>query len=107
MNWQSRLEKAVIAVNLIGLGLGFGTLGILILVKGERGGESWISGILGIVVGSLFLLFAFYFCKQTWGAVAHLVRESFRMLLSGSAFDAAGERLDKIAAGKSEGHHGR
>jgi hypothetical protein len=67
MNWQSRLEKTVIALNLIGLALGFGTFGILILVKGEHGGESWINGVLGIVVGSLFLLFAFYFCKHTWG----------------------------------------
>jgi hypothetical protein len=67
MNWQSRLEKTVIALNLIGLALGFGTLGILILVKGERTGGSLISGILGIVVGSMFLLFAFYFCKQTGG----------------------------------------
>ena len=65
MNWQSRLEKTVIALNLIGLALGFGTLGILILVKGEHAGGSLISGILGIVVGSLFLLFAFYFCKHT------------------------------------------
>ena len=37
MNWQSRLEKTVIALNLIGLALGFGTFGILILVKGEHG----------------------------------------------------------------------
>ena len=67
MNWQSRLEKTVIALNLIGLALGFGTLGILILVKGEHGGQSWISGVLGIFVGSLFLLFAIYFCKHNWG----------------------------------------
>src|SRR5271157_53532 len=67
MNWQSRLEKTVIALNLIGLALGFGTLGLLILVKGEHAGESWISGVLGMVVGSLFLLFAFYFCKHTRG----------------------------------------
>ena len=67
MNWQSRLEKTVIALNLIGLALGFGTLGILILVKGEHGDHSWISGVLGIFVGSLFLLFAFYFCKHNWG----------------------------------------
>ena len=67
MNWQSRLEKTVIALNLIGLALGFGALGILTLVKGEHGGESWVSGVLGIVVGSIFLLFAFYFCKHTWG----------------------------------------
>lgn len=60
MNWQSRLEKMVIALNLIGLALGFGTLGVLILVKGGRVGGSLVSGILGIVVGSLFLLFAFY-----------------------------------------------
>lgn len=65
MNWQSRLEKTVIALNLIALALGFGILGILILVKGELAGGSLISGILGIVVGSLFLLFAFYFCKPT------------------------------------------
>jgi hypothetical protein len=70
MNWQSQLEKTVIALNLIGLALGFGTLGILILVKEERGGESWISGVLGILVGSLFLLFAVYFCRHTWGVVA-------------------------------------
>jgi hypothetical protein len=67
MNWQSRLEKTVIALNLIALALGFGRLGILMLAKGEHGGESWVSGVLGIVVGSLFLLFAFYFCKHTWG----------------------------------------
>jgi len=36
-------------------------------VKGEHGGQSWISGVLGIFVGLLFLLFAFYFCKHTWG----------------------------------------
>jgi uncharacterized membrane protein len=66
MNWQSRLEKTVIALNLIGLALGFGTLGIFILVKGEHAAASRISGILGIVVGSLFLLFAFYFCKHSW-----------------------------------------
>jgi ABC-type antimicrobial peptide transport system permease subunit len=68
MNWQSRLEKTAIALNLIGLALGFGTLGILILVKGEHAGGSLISGILGIVVGSLFLLFAFYFCKHRRGS---------------------------------------
>jgi hypothetical protein len=67
MNWQNRLEKTVIALNLIALAIGFGTLGILILVKGEHGGESLVSGVLGIFVGLLFLLFAFYFCKHTWG----------------------------------------
>jgi hypothetical protein len=67
MNWQSRLEKTVIALNLIGLAFGFCILGILILTKGEREGGSWISGILGVMVGALFLLFAFYFCKHNWG----------------------------------------
>jgi ABC-type antimicrobial peptide transport system permease subunit len=76
MNWQSRLEKTVIALNLIGLALGFGTFGILSLVKGEHGGESWINGVLGIVVGSLFLLFAFYFCKHAWGRWLGKVRPS-------------------------------
>jgi hypothetical protein len=68
MNWQTRLEKTVIALNLIGLAFGFCTLGVLILAKGERAGGSWISGILGIAVGALFLLFALYYCKHNWGA---------------------------------------
>jgi hypothetical protein len=66
MNWQSRLERAVIALNLIALATGFGTLGILTLVRGDHRGESLISGVLGIVLGSIFLLSAFYFCKHTW-----------------------------------------
>ena len=65
MNWQNRFEKTLIALNLIGLALGFGTLGILILVKGEHATGSVISGIVGILLGSLFLLFAFYFCNDT------------------------------------------
>jgi hypothetical protein len=68
MNWQSRLEKIVIALNLIGLAFGFCMLGVLILAKGEHAGGSWISGILGITVGALFLLFALYYCKHNWGA---------------------------------------
>jgi hypothetical protein len=68
MNWQSRLEKTVIALNLIGLAFGFCTLGVLILAKGERAGGSWICGILGITVGALFLLVALYYCKHNWGA---------------------------------------
>jgi hypothetical protein len=67
MNWRNRLEKTAIALNLIGLAFGFCMLGVLILAKGERAGGSWISGILGIVVGTLFLLFAIYFCKHGWG----------------------------------------
>jgi hypothetical protein len=63
MNWQNRLEKIAIALNLVGLGFGFCVLGILILVKGAPASGSWISGILGITVGALFLSFAFYFCK--------------------------------------------
>jgi hypothetical protein len=42
-------------------------LGILILAKGESDGGSLISGALGIVVGALFLLCAFYFCKHSPG----------------------------------------
>jgi ABC-type antimicrobial peptide transport system permease subunit len=76
MNWQSRLEKTVITLNLIGLALGFGTLGILILLKGEHAGKSSISGLLGIVVGSLFLLFAFYFYKHTRGICDRSARPS-------------------------------
>ena len=67
MNWQMRLENTTIALSLFGLGFGFGILGILILAKGESAGGSWISGTLGIVVGALFLLCAFYFCKHSPG----------------------------------------
>jgi hypothetical protein len=38
--------------------------GIFILVKRTIAGGSWIHGFLGIVVGLVFLLFAFYFCKH-------------------------------------------
>ena len=61
------MEKTAIALSLFGLGFGFCILGILILAKGESGDESWISGILGVVVGALFLLCAFYFCKDSAG----------------------------------------
>lgn len=65
MNWQSRLEKTAIALTLIGLGFGFCILGVL--AKGGPAGGSWINGILGIVIGALFLLSSFYFCKRSWG----------------------------------------
>jgi hypothetical protein len=64
MSWQNRLEKAAIVLNLIGLGFGFCALGVLILVKGTVAGGSLVSGILGIIVGASFLLFAYYFCKR-------------------------------------------
>ena len=54
MNWQSRLEKTAIALNLIGLGFGFCILGILILAKGAPADGSWMNGILGMIVGALF-----------------------------------------------------
>ena len=41
MNWQSRLEKTALALNLIGLGFGFCILGILILAKGAPADGSW------------------------------------------------------------------
>jgi hypothetical protein len=65
MNWQSRLEKTAIALNLLGLAFGFCILGVLILAKGDGAGGSWVSGSLGVVVGALFLLFAIYFCKHS------------------------------------------
>jgi len=63
-----RRQRMAFALNLIGLAFGFCTLGVLILAKGERAGGSWISGILGITVGALFLLFALCYCKHNWGA---------------------------------------
>jgi hypothetical protein len=68
MNWQSRLEKTAIALNLLGLAFGFCILGVLVLAKGKGAGGTWVSGSLGIAVGALFLLFAIYFCKHSRGA---------------------------------------
>ena len=67
MNWQSRLEKTAIALTMIGLGFGFCILGIL--ANGGPAGGSCTNGILGIVIGALFLLSSFYFCKRGWGDV--------------------------------------
>jgi O-antigen/teichoic acid export membrane protein len=76
MNWQNRFERTVIALNLIGLGCGFCSLGVLILAKGAHDAGSWISGVLGLLVGALFLLFAFYFCKHSWGGYRETLRTS-------------------------------
>lgn len=75
MNWQSRLEKTAIALSLIGPGFGFCIFGIW--AKGEPAGGCWTDRILGVVIGALFLLSAFYFCKRSrQGKTSALVRSS-------------------------------
>jgi putative Mn2+ efflux pump MntP len=72
-NWKNRLEKLAITLNLIGLGFGFSLLGILILAKRVDPG-SCVSGVLGIVVGALFLSFAYYFCRRNETSNSGLAR---------------------------------
>jgi peptidoglycan/LPS O-acetylase OafA/YrhL len=58
MRTQRRLEKISTAISLIGLALGFSVLGLLIVAKEHDGGASIAGGILGILLGSAFLIAA-------------------------------------------------
>jgi hypothetical protein len=46
-------------ISLIGLAFGFSVLGLLIVAKEHGGGASITGGILGILLGSAFLIAAF------------------------------------------------
>jgi hypothetical protein len=95
MKWQDRVEKTAIALNLIGLGLGFCVLGIFILVKRTIAGGNWIHGILGIVVGLVLLLFAFYFCKHTVLSDSRKTRDFSPAIQAGLAARIASRRSDR------------
>ena len=58
MRTQRRLEKISIAISLLGLALGFSVLGLLIIAKEHDGGASITGGILGILLGAVFLIAA-------------------------------------------------
>jgi hypothetical protein len=58
MRTQKRLEKISTAISLLGLALGFSALGLLIVAKEHDGGASITGGILGIFLGTTFLIAA-------------------------------------------------
>ena len=58
MRTQSRLQKILTTISLLGLALGFSALGLLIVAKEHDGGASITGGILGILVGAAFLVAA-------------------------------------------------
>jgi hypothetical protein len=63
MSFQRRLEKIAIASSLIGLAFGFLFLGCLILLKKGEEGIPVVGGIVGILVGIVFLTSAFSFWR--------------------------------------------
>jgi hypothetical protein len=58
MRTQRRMEKISTAISLVGLALGFSVLGLLIVAKEHDGGASITGGILGILLGALFMVAA-------------------------------------------------
>jgi hypothetical protein len=63
MSFQRRLEKITTASSLVGLALGFLLLGCLILFKKGDEGIPIAGGIVGIVLGMIFLMSAFSFWR--------------------------------------------
>jgi hypothetical protein len=58
MRTQKRLEKISTTISLLGLALVFFVLGVLIVAKEHDGGASTTGGILGILLGTSFLIAA-------------------------------------------------
>jgi hypothetical protein len=58
MRIQRRLKRISTTISLVGLALGFSALGILIVTKNPGGGASMTGGILGILLGGVFLIAA-------------------------------------------------
>jgi hypothetical protein len=63
MSSQRRLERIAIASSLVGLALGFLLLGGLILLKKGDEGVPIVGGVVGIVLGAIFLMSAFSFWR--------------------------------------------
>jgi hypothetical protein len=63
MNIQRRLAKIMTGSSLAGLALGFSLLGFLILAKGNSEGTSVISGLIGVLLGAMFLMSAFSYWR--------------------------------------------
>jgi hypothetical protein len=58
MRTQNRVEKISTAISLLALALGFSVLGLLIVAKEHEGVASIAGGILGIFLGTTFLIAA-------------------------------------------------
>ena len=58
MRTQTRLEKISTAISLFGMAMGFSVLGFMIVVNQHDGGASITGGILGILLGTAFLIAA-------------------------------------------------
>jgi hypothetical protein len=56
MRIQRQLKRISTTISLFGLTLGFSALGILIVTKNPDGGASMTGGILGILLGGIFLI---------------------------------------------------
>ena len=63
MNTQRRLAKITTTSSLTGLALGFSLLGFLILAKGNSEGTSVVSGLIGVLLGAMFLMSAFSYWR--------------------------------------------
>ena len=58
MRTQSRLQTISTAISLFGMAMGFSVLGFMIVVNQHDGGASITGGILGILLGTAFLIAA-------------------------------------------------
>jgi hypothetical protein len=58
MRTHRRLQKISTVISLVGLALGFSVLGLLIIAQEHDGGASITGGILGILLGTAFLIAA-------------------------------------------------
>jgi peptidoglycan/LPS O-acetylase OafA/YrhL len=72
MRTQTRLEKISTTISLAGLALGFSALGVLIVAKSHGNGTSLVGGILGILLGSAFLIAACLHWKRGDGIPGNL-----------------------------------
>jgi hypothetical protein len=64
MNTQRRLKRITTASSLVGLALGFLLLGLLILSKQSSEGMPIAGGVVGILLGTAFLLLAFSYWRH-------------------------------------------
>jgi hypothetical protein len=64
MKDENGLGKITTATSLVGLALGFFLLGSLILSKGSIEGPQIAGGIVGILVGTAFLILAFSYWRN-------------------------------------------
>jgi uncharacterized membrane protein YadS len=65
MNTQSWLRRITIATSLVGLAIGFLLLGLLMLMPSNQSSEDAQipSGVVGILLGTVFLMLAFSYCR--------------------------------------------